>query len=151
MGLKNAVDAGLTTDLDTVPSLEDINAIAAFVHPLFSGKAHSIKLGFDAFSQFGHEEFGAFLRGRSTCEIIDLTTDENLMSIDGAGVEILLMGCVLETHLVDDDIGHHLFPQGSSFWVSLQRLAERDDMRLAVVRALVCETNVKSLCVNAAH
>ena len=47
---------------------------------------------------------------------------KDLFAVDLANVQILLMSRVLESHLIDEDVGDHAFPEDTSFRVALAGL-----------------------------
>ena len=65
-------------------------------------------------------DFGA------SSKIVDLTAYQDLFAVDLANVQILLVGRILESHLIDEDVSDHTFPEDTSFRMTLQGPVERN-------------------------
>ena len=116
------------TNLDTVTGLWNVDSIAAFEDALFSLDAKGMVFGFNVGSQDIKESLdGGFGLGTGG-KVVDLTADWDFLTRDGSRAEILLMGGALESHLIDQCIIDHSFPQDTGVRVALESVMDRDNI-----------------------
>ena len=132
MGFQDAVDIRLAAQFDEVAGLVDIRAVESFVGAKVRFNSHSVVFRFYVLADFLHEAPCSLQRGGTSGEIVYLSHNNYFFPIDLADVDISLMRSVAETHLVDNNIRNHSFPESSCFWMPLQRLEQRYHLIAAV-------------------
>ena len=103
MSLEHAINVRFRTNLQEISSLEYINAVVLLKHAMLGFYTHGM------LTKFLDEQLGRLWGCRSWGKVIHLSTDQDILSIGGASVDILLMCGVTESHLVDKDIRDHPF------------------------------------------
>ena len=96
--------------LDTISSLKDVNAIVLLVKISFSFITHGGIFVLDMLMPLCNEEFCKVRRLSTHDKAINLLTDQHLISICCARVDVLFIGGILKSHLVDEDLSSHRMP-----------------------------------------
>ena len=110
MGLQHAINVGFTANLHIIAGLYDVNTVVPLVDTLSRFHTHRGIFGFDVLADFLNKQ----LTGRgikcTNSKIINLSAREDFLAVDNAGVYIPFMGCIVESHLIDENIRDQVLP-----------------------------------------
>lgn len=135
MGNQNATDVGCRRELDVVAGLQNVIAIE-FGEDALEGHGDGLFTGsLKGFAKGMEEGFGSGHGGAGEGKIINLTTHEDDGTLKSGNVDVLFMGGAAETELLDEDPSDVVFPELTSFRMTLQGAEDRKDLATGEVFA----------------
>jgi hypothetical protein len=147
VGLQNPIDIGFAVNLDVVTSLMDVKPIVLEAKTTGTRNTHALVESSDALIDESDQFVSSSRIKSSNGEIVDLATDEDVLAIERAAVEVALVSGAMEAKIFNQDAGDHFLPKASSFRMALESTEDRNDQGTTIENLVEALQVPRSICV----